>query len=86
MLPAMASAGTMADGGFVADMLGGGSNASQPLPMPRSEARNQQQGKTISVVNHFVIQAPRGSVSAETQQQILTKAAMGMNAALARNA
>ena len=86
MLPAMASAGKMADGGFVADMLGGGSNASQPLPMPRSEARNQQQGKTISVVNHFVIQAPRGSVSAETQQQILTKAAMGMNAALARNA
>lgn len=85
MLPALASAGKMADGGFVADMLGGGSNASQPLPMPRSEARNQQQGKTISVVNHFVIQAPRGSVSAETQQQILTKAAMGMNAALARN-
>ena len=37
------------------------------------------------VVNNFVIQAPRGSVSAETQQQILTKAAMGMNAALARN-
>lgn len=86
MLPALASAGKMADGGFVADMLGGGSNASQPLPMPRSEARNQQQGKTVSVVNHFVIQAPRGSVSAETQQQILTKAAMGMNAALARNA
>lgn len=67
-------------------MLSGGSNASQPLPMPRSEARNQQQGRTISVVNHFVIQAPRGSVSAETQQQILTKAGMEMNAALARNA
>ena len=86
MLPALASAGKMADGGFVADMLGGVSNVSQPLPMPRSEARAQGQGKTISVVNNFVIQAPRGSVSAETQQQILTKAAMGMNAALARNA
>jgi hypothetical protein len=42
-------------------------------------------GKAVSVTNNFMIQAPNGSVSRATQQQIAASAARGIAAANARN-
>jgi hypothetical protein len=93
MLPALARAGKMADGGMVGAVVGDTTNnynyAQRPVILPRSEARAQQPGggpRGITIVNQFNIQAPRGTVTPETQQQIATRAAMSINAALARNA
>lgn len=87
-LPTLAKAGKMADGGIVASAPVGAAyaTAGRPLPMMVAEGRTSQPAKpSLTVVNNFTIQAPRGSVTKETQQQIATKAAKGMNAAMARN-
>lgn len=45
----------------------------------------QESGKGVTVVNNFTIQAPTGTVTPQTQQQIAAKTAQALNAALQRN-
>ena len=46
---------------------------------------NQNGGKRINVTNNFVIQAPNGSVSQASQQQVATAAGQAIRVALRRN-
>jgi len=56
-----------------------------PSGQTRQAVQQSEASKTIIINQHFVIQAPGGRVTPETQQQIAARAGAGIQAALARN-
>jgi len=60
-------------------------NQAQMRAKAQQQQAKQESGKGVTVVNNFTIQAPTGTVTPQTQQQIAAKTAQALNAALQRN-